>query len=127
MRFSIIVFVKKAMVTNFKYSEERPTAYPALKVKLMNPYLVLYAFHRINALSLHRLILLKKKTQNSNTIITPFFGIPPSIYLPTLVRPRGWVLNSSALFCFNSKNLFNLNDKFKNKHAMKIHLTVKNS
>lgn len=49
-------------------------------------YLVLYTFHRLTPLSLHRLILLKR--MNPNVTIVPCLGIRQRIYSPTLVDLR---------------------------------------
>lgn len=55
----------------------------------MGRYLVMYSFHRINRLSLHRLMQLRR--MNPNITIVPRFGIPQSIYFPTLVRPNNYL------------------------------------
>jgi hypothetical protein len=79
----------------------------------LNRYLAIYTFHKINPLSIHRLLLLKN--QNPNAIIIPTLGISPTVYFPTLIRPRGWFLDSVALFPFQSHNLFQLNHAINRK------------
>lgn len=53
---------------------------------MKNRYLVLYTFHRVTPLSLHRLIRLKR--MNPNVTVVPCLGIRQRIYSPTLVDLR---------------------------------------
>jgi hypothetical protein len=50
----------------------------------MSRYIIFYSFHRIDKLSLHRLMRLKR--MNPNITIVPRFGISQSMYFPTFIR-----------------------------------------
>jgi hypothetical protein len=51
----------------------------------MTRYLIYYAFHRIDSVSLNHLVHLKK--MNPDAIIIPRIGIQQSLYFPTVIYP----------------------------------------